>query len=76
MTGFEIDLAIQTVTRFLEVGKRLWGLALSTDGRYAFTANGPSNDLSVIDLTTWQVAYRTPTGKSSWGVLVGKEMNQ
>ena len=33
----------------MPVGKRPWGIALTPDGRKLYTANGPSNDVSVVD---------------------------
>lgn len=53
------------------VGKRPWGIALSADGRYLYTANGPSNDVSVVDTTTLTEIKRIPVGKSPWGVVLG-----
>ena len=34
----------------IKVGPRPWGLGLSPDGKFLFAANGPSNDVSVVDL--------------------------
>ena len=36
----------------VEVGARPWGIAPSPDGHYLFTANGPSNDVSIVDART------------------------
>lgn len=33
----------------VEVGDRPWGIGITPDGRYLYTANGPSNDVSVVD---------------------------
>jgi YVTN family beta-propeller protein len=51
-----------------EVGARPWGVAASRDGRI-FTANGPSNDVSVIDGLTWAVR-KIPVGRSPWGIAL------
>jgi YVTN family beta-propeller protein len=32
------------------VGKRPWGITFSPDGKYLFAANGPSDNVSVVDL--------------------------
>jgi PQQ-dependent catabolism-associated beta-propeller protein len=53
------------------VGKRPWGIALSADGRHLYTANGPSNDVSVIDTQTLTEVKRIPVGRSPWGVVLG-----
>ena len=53
------------------VGKRPWGIALSADGHYLYTANGPSNDVSVVDTRTLAEVKRIPVGKSPWGIVLG-----
>src|SRR6266540_2503320 len=42
-----IDTATNQPTASIEVGDRPWGLAVSLDGARAYTANGPSNDVSI-----------------------------
>jgi len=54
------------------VGARPWGIELSPDGKYLFSANGPSNDISVVDLTTEKEVARVKTGTSPWGVTIAK----
>jgi YVTN family beta-propeller protein len=56
----------------IPVGIRPWGIALSSDGRKLYTANGPSNDVSVIDTRTLQVVKRIAVGRGPWGVVVTK----
>ncbi len=53
------------------VGKRPWGMALSADGLHLYTANGPSNDVSVVDTTTLTEVKRVAVGKSPWGIVLG-----
>lgn len=55
----------------IPVGKRPWGMALSADGRFLYTANGPSNDVSVIDTTSLSAVKRIPVGGSPWGIVIG-----
>src|SRR5262249_21202523 len=50
-----VDTASRRVIRTLAVGARPWGLAQSPDGKRLFVANGPSNDVSVVDAATFQV---------------------
>lgn len=65
-----IDIPSWRVSRVIEnVGMRPWGLALTRDGRL-LTANGPSDDVSVIDPKTGRVVRRVRTGGSPWGVIV------
>ncbi|HEY0687170.1 MAG TPA: cytochrome D1 domain-containing protein [Steroidobacter sp.] len=55
----------------IPVGTRPWGIALSADGRFLYTANGPSNDVSVVDTTTLTTVKRIPVGGSPWGIVIG-----
>ena len=54
------------------VGARPWGIALSADGSRLYTANGPSNDVSVVDTATLKVIKKIPVGKSPWGIAVSR----
>jgi len=36
-----------------------------------YTANGPSNDVSIVDLAQRTVVARIKVGDSPWGVAVG-----
>lgn len=55
----------------IPVGTRPWGMALTNDGRFLYTANGPSNDVSVIDTTALATVKRIPVGGSPWGIVMG-----
>jgi YVTN family beta-propeller protein len=55
----------------LQVGQRPWGIALSPDLRTLFTANGPSNDVSAVDLITQEVK-KIAAGQRPWGVAIIK----
>jgi YVTN family beta-propeller protein len=54
------------------VGTRPWGIALSDDGKLLYTANGPSNDVSVLDTVTLKVIKKIPVDKSPWGIALAK----
>jgi YVTN family beta-propeller protein len=56
----------------IPVGARPWGIALSHDGRRLFTANGPSDDVTIIDTSSLSVVKKVPVGKGPWGVVVGR----
>jgi YVTN family beta-propeller protein len=45
-------------------------VALSTDGRYAYTANGLTDDMSVIELPSLRVVSTVRVGTRPWGVAV------
>ena len=66
-----IDPASNKVLGSVKVGARPWGIALTSDGRKLYTANGPSNDVSVVDTERLQVIKNIPVGKIPWGVAVG-----
>jgi YVTN family beta-propeller protein len=69
----EVDADSGRIVRAIEgVGQRPWGLALSRDGTKAYTANGPSGDVSVIDLKSGHVEARIAVGGSPWGVVLGR----
>jgi YVTN family beta-propeller protein len=56
----------------IPVGARPWGIALSHDGKWLYTANGSSNDVSIVDTATLQVFKKVAVGKSPWGVVLGR----
>ena len=45
------------------------GLALSPDEKLLFTANGPSNDVSVVDVATQTVLKKIKVGDRPWGIV-------
>lgn len=67
----EVDAQGGQILRTIDrVGQRPWGLALSGDGTKAYTANGPSGDISVVDLKSGRVDAKIAVGGSPWGVVV------
>jgi YVTN family beta-propeller protein len=67
---FLIDPATSAQLASFEVGQRPWGVALTRDGKTAYTANGPSNDVSVVDLAGRTVVKKIPAGSRPWGVTI------
>jgi YVTN family beta-propeller protein len=66
----EVNADSGKVVRSIEkVGQRPWGVTLSADGSKAYTANGPSGDVSVIDLKSGRVEARIDVGGSPWGIV-------
>jgi YVTN family beta-propeller protein len=45
-------------------------MAFSPDAKLLYTANGPSNDVSVVDLATQTVTRKIKASGSPWGVVV------
>jgi YVTN family beta-propeller protein len=62
----EVDADSGTVLRQINTAG---GLALSHDGKKAYTANGPSGDVSVIDLASGNVTGMIAVGGSPWGIV-------
>jgi len=54
----------------VEAGDRPWGIGVSPDGRTLYTANGPSDDVSVIDIESRKVMKKIPVGHGPWGLVV------
>jgi len=52
------------------VGKRVWGLAITKDGRRVFSTDGVSGTVSVIDTSTNEVIKTIAVGKFPWGVVI------
>ena len=59
-----IELPSRTVLAHLEVGDGPRGIVLAPDERTAYVANSLSDDVSVIDLTTFEEVTRVPTTTS------------
>ncbi len=65
-----IDAQTLEVVAYLLTGKRVWHLAFSSDGRYLYTTNGASHDLTVIDTAKLKPFKSIPVGHYPWGVAV------
>ena len=65
-----VEPATGNVLGMFEVGQRPWGIALSPDEKLLFTANGPTNDVSIVDVATQKVLKKVKVGEKPWGVLV------
>ena len=52
-----------------DVGARPWGIDVNHDGTQAYTANGPSGDVSIVDVAARSVARKVQTGGSPWGIV-------
>jgi YVTN family beta-propeller protein len=71
----EVDAHSGRILRSIpHVGARPWGVALSADGTQAYTANGPSGDVSIVDLQSGRVVARIPVGGSPWGIVAASSV--
>ena len=66
---FGIDTAADAVNGTFFTGDRPWGVALSPDGATLYTANGPSNQVTAIDVASGKLTRRINTGKRPWGII-------
>jgi YVTN family beta-propeller protein len=49
---------------------------VTRDGRTLYVANGPSNDVAVVDVSEWRVRRRIAVGRSPWGVAVAPAVDR
>jgi YVTN family beta-propeller protein len=66
-----IDAATNRIESRIPVGQRPWGIAITADGKI-YTANGKSNDVSVVDAKARRVVATIPAGDGPWGVAVAR----
>ncbi len=59
-----------TVKKYLLVGQRPWHMEFTPDEKYLLTANGLSNDISVIRVSDLKVINTIPVGQQPWMVLI------
>ena len=52
----------------IPVGNRVWGIALDPSGTKLYTANGASNDVSVVDVKSRKELRRIKVGDGPWGI--------
>jgi len=65
-----IEGASNKLLNTIKVGTRPWGMAISPDGKFLFVANGPSNDVSIVDLASETEVKRVKAGESPWGIAI------
>jgi YVTN family beta-propeller protein len=59
------------VQKSVAVGKRPWGIATDPAGNLVYTANGTSDDVSVVDAKSMALLARIKTDGRPWGVKSG-----
>lgn len=60
------------IAQVTDVGARPWGIAVTRDGKKLYVANGPSNDVAIIDADRLVVVARLPAGEMPWGVTIAQ----
>lgn len=58
------------MTAKIPTGVRVWGIALSRDGRKLYAANSLSNTISVIDTATKRVVRTIRTDDGPWALTL------
>lgn len=65
-----MDADTLEIKKKIPVGKRVWGLAMTRDGKRLFTTDGVSGTVSVIDTDKNENIKTIEVGKFPWGVVV------
>jgi PQQ-dependent catabolism-associated beta-propeller protein len=65
-----LDSKSHDVIQFVLTGKRCWSVDLSRDEKTAIVANGLSDDITVIDMTTMQPVQSLPIGRVPHTVVI------
>ncbi|MGC0419816.1 IPT/TIG domain-containing protein [Embleya sp. AB8] len=65
-----VDLTTDTVIDSVPVGNYPANLTLHVAGRFVYTTNSASGDVTVIDTTTDTVVATVPVGKTPYGIVV------
>src|SRR5438874_7386771 len=60
----------ESIVAMIPVGNRAWGIALDPSGSEHYTANGASNDVSVVDLKSRKELRRIKVGDGPWGIAI------
>src|SRR6266516_6749291 len=60
----------ESIAAMIPVGNRAWSIALDPSGSKLYTANGASNDVSVVDLKSRKELRRIKVGDGPWGIAV------
>jgi len=66
---FLVDPSKKSSATSIEVGQRPWGVGILPGGTTVVTANGPSNDVSFIDLAT-KAVKKVSVGNRPWGIAI------
>lgn len=65
-----VDAKTFDVLEYVLVGSRAWDVALTADEKTAYVANGLSDDITVIDMTTMTPVQSLPVGRTPHSIRV------
>jgi len=60
----------ESIVTMVPAGNRVWGIALDPSGSKLYTANGASNDVSVVDVKSRKELRRIKVGDGPWGIAI------
>ncbi|MCZ6895511.1 MAG: PQQ-dependent catabolism-associated beta-propeller protein, partial [Gammaproteobacteria bacterium] len=67
---FVLDAQSLEIIKAIAVGKRVWSLALSRDGKRLYSTDGVDDRDLVIDTDSNSVLTTIPVGKFPWGIAI------
>lgn len=65
-----VDANTYEVLKYIQVGRRVWHLALTPEENMLFTTNGVSGDVTVIDVASLEAVKSIKVGRYPWGLTV------
>lgn len=65
-----VDAASREVEAYILVGSRAWSVALSRDEQTAYVANGLSDDITIVDLSSMRPIESIAVGRTPHTILV------
>jgi YVTN family beta-propeller protein len=65
-----MDVKTREILKYILVGKRSWGLALTNDEKTLYVTNGLSDDISIVDTKTLTVVKSVPVGQIPYAILI------
>lgn len=65
-----VDAKSFEVLQYVLVGSRAWDVALTADEKTAFVANGLSDDITVVDMTSMRPVQSLPVGRTPHSIRV------
>jgi len=60
----------ESIVTTIPVGSRVWGIGLDPSDSKLYTANGASNDVSVVDVKSRKELRRIKVGDGPWGIAI------
>lgn len=65
-----VDVKTRQPQKYLLVGQRVWHAAFTPDQKFLVTANGVTNDVSMIDVAALKVVRSIQVGEAPWEVAI------